>query len=394
MGSWFSSGVRRSLVMAAMVVVAVGVSASARQRPTASLASAANEFLVSLGPDLRQKAVFPIDSAELTRWHYVPHSQFPRNGVSLKEMTPAQRERAHALLRASLSQRGYDTATAIIALESILRELESRTAVPAAASIGTGVPALDMAPQNPAAPAAPAGQGRGGRGGGRGGNPVVRDPELYFFSVFGDPTSKGAWGWRVDGHHVSLHFAIENGTMRMTNAPMFFGANPHVVADGPQAGLRVLGTHEDAARALLESLDERQRGIAILAPAAQGDIVTGTRAKIDPLTPSGLRAADMTTPQRQRLMELITVYASQMKEDEAAEELAEIQKAGLENVAFAWAGPTVRGARYYYRVQGPTFLIEHNNTQSNGNHVHSVWREFNGDFGRDILGEHLAAHKH
>lgn len=384
-----SSGMRHVLVLVGLVAVAFGTSASERQRPTTAVASAAVEFLASLAPEQRQKAVFPLDSSELTRWHYVPHSQFPRNGVPLKEMTSAQRQRAHALLSASLSQQGYGTATAIMDLEIVLRELEGRVAAPAAALVGRGIPALATSPAvQDQAP--PTGRGRGGRGG----NPVVRDPDLYFFAVFGDPSSASAWAWRVNGHHLSLHFAVENGTMKMTSAPLFLGANPHVVRDGPKAGLRVLGTQEDAARALLDSLDAAQRTTAILAAAAQGDIVTGTRVKIDPLTPSGLRAADMTAAQRQLLMHVIEAFTSKMQADEAAEELADIRSAGIEHVAFAWAGPTEPGARYYYRVQGPTFLLEHNNTQSNGNHVHSVWREFNGDFGRDLLGDHLAAHKH
>ena len=156
----------------------------------------------------------------------------------------------------------------------------------------------------------------------------------------------------------------------------------------------MLGAEEDAARALLESLDPAQRTDAIIPGAAPGDIVTGTKLKLDPLTPAGLAASRMTPSQRTLLTQLIEVYTSLMAADVAADRMAKIRAAGTDAVAFAWAGDTTRGQRHYYRVQGPTFLIEYDNTQNNGNHVHSVWRDFNGDFGRDALREHLAAVSH
>ena len=131
-----------------------------------------------------------------------------------------------------------------------------------------------------------------------------------------------------------------------------------------------------------------------LLATAPTDIVTMTEIKVDPLNPAGLAASAMKPAQRDLLMKVIEAYSATMLPEVAADRMSRIRAAGLEKIAFAWAGPTEKGLRYYYRVQGPTFLIEHDNTQNNGNHIHSVWRDFNGDFGRDLLTEHLIGYKH
>jgi Protein of unknown function (DUF3500) len=337
-----------------IVALAGGVVSSQRAASAAAMATAATRFLEGLSPELRQKATFAYESDERMRWHFIPTNQFPRNGVPIKEMTEPQRELARNLLRAALSQKGMLTATSIMELEIVLKGIESA-------------------------------------GGGRGG--MNRDPELYFFSVFGTPAPNGIWGWRVEGHHMSLHFSIANNTA-VASSPVFFGANPHEIRQGPQTGHRVLAAEEDTGRALVVALDEKQRAAAIFNPVAPGDIVTMTTLKVDPLTPPGLAASAMSAKQRELLMQIIDVYASKMAEDTAATRLAKIKQAGLEKISFAWAGEVEKGKKHYYRVQGPTFLIEYDNTQNDGNHVHSVWRDFNGDFGRDLLREHLRAYPH
>jgi len=348
---------RRIVVLGILVVAALTAGVWAQQRAAAAMAAAANGWLGSLTPEQRSSAVFALDSEELTRWHYVPTSTFPRKGVMLKDMSETQRQRAQELLKVSVSQTGYGTATAIIEHETILGAIEAAA--------------------------------RRGRAGG-----IARDPEMYFFTVFGDPTAKGRWGWRVEGHHLSLHFSIDAGKMTVSSTPLFLGLNPAEVREGPQTGLRILGAQEDTARALLGALDDAGRATAIIAATAATDIVTLTAIKVDPLNPSGLAASAMTRPQRDLLMKVIEVYSTNMLPEVAADRLAKIRSAGVEKLAFAWAGPIEKGQRYYYRVQGPTFLIEHNNTQNNGNHIHSVWRDFNGDFGRDLLGEHLSGSRH
>ena len=324
-----------------------GVLVSA-QRATAAMAGAAGRFLAALSPEQRAQAVFAFESDERFRWHFVPG--FPRKGLPIKSMTEPQRKLAHDLLRTGLSQNGYLTYTAIIQLETILRVIEN-------------------------------------------GDGPVRDPELYLFSVFGTPSATGTWGWRVEGHHVSLHFTVVNGTV-VASAPSFAGANPAEVRDGAQKGQRTLAAQEDTARALVMALDPSQRSTAVFSTNAPRDIVTGNMGRIEPLAPAGIKASALTAPQREQLMRVIETYASLMADDVAAERMARIQQAGTGNITFGWAGGLARGDRHYYRVQGPTFLIEFDNTQGNGNHVHSVWRDFNGDFGRDLLREHLRASAH
>jgi hypothetical protein len=320
----------------------------ATDRAAAAMTTAATKFLEGLTPELRQKAGLPLESEDRTRWHYVPTTQFPRQGAPIKEMNESQRKLAHDLLKAGLSERGYTTATAIMQLDAVLKELEIA----------------------------------GGRGG------LSRDPEMYFFTVFGTPASKAAWGWRVEGHHVSLHFTIGGGSI-VVAAPSFFGSNPAEIREGPRKGFRALALEQDAGRALVMALDESQRTAATINAVAPNDIVTTTAVKVDPLSPVGVSASAMTPKQRELLMQVIEAYTSHMAADTAAERLNQLRKAGVEKIAFAWAGPIEPGKQHYYRVQGPTFLIEFDNTQNNGNHIHSVWRDFSGDFGRDLLREHV-----
>ena len=182
----------------------------------------------------------------------------------------------------------------------------------------------------------------------------------------------------------------------MESTPSFFGANPAEVPNGPKQGLRILAAEEDAGRALLNALDDGQRTTAVIAGVAPNEIVTNNNVAIDPLSPVGLPASQMTPKQRELLMQLIEVYTSRMSADIGAERLARLRKAGIEKIAFAWAGVTEPGPgrKHYYRVQGPTFLVEFDNTQNDANHIHTVWREFNGDFGRDLLREHVTGTPH
>ena len=322
----------------------------AAERSASAMAMAADRFLASLTPEQRAQAAFEFQSDEREKWHFIPTEMFPRNGLTIKAMTDAQRARAHDLLSAGLSQRGYLTTTTIMDLEAVLGAIE-----------------------------------RGGR--------MDRDPETYFFSVFGAPSPDGAWGWRVEGHHLSLHFTVVDGTA-VASSPYFFGSNPAQVRSGPKAGLRVLGAREDAARALVTALDRSQRAAAIIDEVAPDDILTGAELAVDPLSPIGVKAAALNPSQRDLLMRVIDAYTSVMADDIAAERMAGVREAGIDEVGFVWAGSTDRGERHYYRVQGPTFLIEYDNTQGDGNHVHSVWRDFTGDFGRDLLREHLQAAAH
>jgi hypothetical protein len=327
-----------------LVLLAAGVVVSA-QRASSAMTGAATRFLASLTAEQRKQATYPFEADERLRWNFIPDESFPRNGLPYKAMNEAQRKAALELLQSGLSARGYQTYTSIMQLENILRAIE-------------------------------------------GGVRMARDPDAYRFTVFGTPDSKSTWGWRVEGHHVSLHFNVINGTA-IASTPSFAGSNPAEVRDGAEKGKRVLGQLEDTGRALVTALDATQRMTAIINATAPNEILTNNRLDIDPLSPDGLKAKQMTPAQHALLMQVIDAYAGLMTADLAADRLAKIKSAGIDNVAFVWAGPIERGQKHYYRVQGPTFLVEFDNTQNDGNHVHSIWRDFKGDFGRDLLREHV-----
>ena len=358
MADWFSP---RLCVAAAIVAVFALATLTGADRSSSAMAAAATKFLASLTSEQRKQATFDFSSDERLHWHFIPTETFPRKGLTIKEMNESQRGLAHDLIKAGLSQRGYLTATSIMDLEKVLGARE------AAQRAGAAQP-----PRNA---------------------PLVRDPERYFFSVFGAPSTRDTWGWRVEGHHVSLHFTVVNGTL-VAGAPTFFGSNPAEVREGPKKGLRILGAEEDAARALLESLDQPQRARAIIETTAPSDMVTMANVDIKPLSPLGITAEALKPNQRELLTKLIDVYVGFMAPDIAADRTAKLKKAGIDKIGFAWAGEVERGRKHYYRVQGPTFLIEYDNTQNDGNHIHSVWRDFDGDFGRDLLREHLKSTPH
>jgi len=347
------------LAAAALAVLAVG-STIAADRSSSAMASAATKFLDSLTPEQRQEATFAFNADERLRWHFIPTEMYPRKGLLVKQMTEPQRKLAHDLLKAGLSQRGYMTASQIMDLETVLDGIEAAQRT------------RETSPR---------------------GQPLARDPEKYFFSIFGTPSTHDTWGWRVEGHHVSLHFNVVNGSL-VAAAPTFFGSNPAEVREGPKKGLRILGAEEDGARALLESLDASEREKAIFKKDAPGDIITMANVKIDPLAPEGIPMSALNANQRALLTKLIEVYTGYMAADIAADRVARLKKAGEDKIVFAWAGPMERGKKHYYRVQGPTFLIEYDNTQNDANHIHSVWRDFSGDFGQDLLRDHVKSVAH
>ena len=306
----------------------------------AEMQEAAAAFLDSLSAELKEKATFPMDDeGERVNWHFVPRE---REGVSLKELNEEQKGKLTALLAAGLSARGHTKVDHIMDLESVLFLLEGE---------------------------------------------AHRDPDLYFTTLFGRPTSDGTWGWRFEGHHLSLNFTIVKGRF-LAEAPHFWGANPAKVPVGPTQGWRTLKEEEDVARQLLLSLNEKQQNKAIIAAKAPRDIYTGAKEKVSPLPSEGVAASELTEDQREALNRLIDVYIGNMPADLASKRWNQLREAGLENVIFAWAGSMEPGGAHYYRVQGPTFLIEYDNIQNNANHIHAVWRDFDGDFGRDLLREH------
>jgi hypothetical protein len=218
-----------------------------------------------------------------------------------------------------------------------------------------------------------------------------RDPEMYFFTIFGDPNA-ARWGWRYEGHHMAQNWTVSAGKAVATS-PAFFGANPAEVMDGPMKGTRALQTEHDQSWALLKMLSDAELKLALAPGAAPSEIITGNTRKAAALDPIGITYAQMSPAVQKAFIALIAMHASAQQQALAEARMARIRAAGLDTVRFAWIGATTAapGAAHYYRIQGPTFLIEYDNTQNNANHQHIVWRDFNGDFGTDLLGEHYAA---
>lgn len=325
-----------------LAILAFVQAASAHDEdPATMMSEAAKEFVATLTQEQAAEASFELKDEERLNWHFIPRE---RKGLTMKKMRDDQREMGFLLVKSALSHSGFKKTLTIMSLERVLHELEN--------------------------------------------NSPRRDPGNYFISIFGEPGAD-VWGWRFEGHHLSMNYTIVNG--EVSGTPTFFGANPGEVKEGPRKGLRVLGTVEDLGRSLAKSLTDKQKISAIvLENVAPQDILTSAEKKIDPLKPDGLPHSSMSDEQKVMLMALINEYVQTHRWTLARKDMEKINNAGIDKVCFAWAGSMEPGEPHYYRVQGPTFLLEYDNVQNGANHPHAVWRDFDGDFGRDLLREHHA----
>lgn len=318
--------------------------------PAPAMAKAAAAFLATLSPAKREMAHLPFHSEERLNWHFVPRM---RQGLPLKQMSPEERQAALALLKASLSATGLTKVETIRNLEDVLRAIE---------------------------------------------NEPRRDAELYYFTVFGEASEKGAWGWRYEGHHTSLNWTLVEGRVA-GSSPQFMGANPADVNVGPRKGTRALAAEEDLARELVTSLSADQAQLAVVSasapfgPGAPLGIVTGKSREAAMQENNGIAYGKLNNMQQGLLLSLIQEYATTQPPAVAQARLARV-KAELPNVKFAWMGGRDKGQGHYYRIQGDSFLIEYDNTQGNANHIHSVWRQFKGDWAKDVLAEHYRTAPH
>lgn len=343
----------------------------AHMQAAGAMADAAATFVASLTPAQTTKAVLRFDGPERIDWHFIPRE---RKGVAISALSERQRTLAMNLVK-TLGSTGASKVETIMILDDVLRALE---------------------------PSKPRVEGPDGRM-----YEVERGSDLYSFTVYGEPSGRAPWGWSVEGHHVSVNITVVRGTVSST--PLFLGSAPAEVHEGPRKGLRPLAAEEDAGRRLLESLDDGQRARAVVSPTTHGDIVTFNNRRADPLNAPrvgvwsvGLPAGKMTALQKNLLKHLIDVYLANMPPETAARRAGQLYGPDFERTSFAWTGSTVRGERYYFRVQGPTFLIEHDGSQypsptyldGPSNHIHSVWRDFDGDFGLDLLAQHYRSSAH
>ena len=311
-----------------------------------AMTEAAQKFVASLDANQAAKVMMKFDDPARLDWHNIPKPE--RKGLQFKDMNAEQRKLCLALVETALSETGYEKGLKIMSLEANLKEGEKGVAT------------------------AP-----------------LRDPERYFLTIFGKPETGGTWGWSFEGHHLSLNLVIRDGQV-ISDTPSFMGANPATVRifvpGGPEVGTRTLGQEEQLAFDLVNSLDDAQRAKAIIAEKAPDDYRNAGKPEPPHSAPEGLAAADMTEAQKKTLWSLLEAYNGNLAEELTAARLAQVKAGGLDRVYFAWAGSTKPGVGHYYRVQGPTFLLELVNIQSDpagnpANHIHSVWRSLPNDFG-------------
>jgi hypothetical protein len=327
-----------------MLAFSVAMPAQAQQARialTQQMVDTTVTFLEALTPAQQDLATYSFSDEERLNWHFIPRD---RNGISFNSLTSMQREPAMAVLRTFLSAKGFDKVEQIRGLEAVLAEIEVN-----------------------------------GR--------FVRDPEAYFLTVFGEPSMNDTWALRFEGHHIALNWTFVEG-MGIASSPQFFGTNPAEVRQGDKEGLRVLAAEEDMARELVTSLTARQLEDAIVDVEIPRDIYTAAEKEISPLDNQGIAYNTMSPSQQRLLMRLVEEIAGTQPDAIAAERMEEVRNNNTDQIRFVWIGPTGRGEPHYFRIQGAGFLIEYDNTQNNANHVHLVWRDFDGDFGRDLIRLH------
>ncbi len=318
---------------------------------------AATRLFDSLSAMQKAVAVTPFEGEHRFHWHYFPDSMVEaayghaRMGVSYKYLSEEQDKLAEDLLRSGLSAQGIAKAKGVMKLEELLRILENDAS-------------------------------------------GHRDREAYYFSIFGKPSAASAWGWRFEGHHLSLNFTVKNGKL-VSASPAFFGANPHTVLEGPDKGMQVLAREDEIARQLVASLNAKQRDQAVLQEVAYPDILTfvDRRARLEN-EPRGLPASELGFSSFGLLRSLVAEYAGNGSAAIKDRRMKSFDSTSREKILFAWTGSTKPDKGVYYRVQTPEFLIEYDNTQNQGNHSHSVWRDWEGDFGLDVLAAHHRSIEH
>ncbi len=306
------------------------------------------DFINTLSKTQKAKAVLSFDDARKTHWHYLPHSMFPREGIAIKELEFPQKVLLAKLLESFLSKAGYETTLHIIDLENVLAELS--------------------------------------------GDAVYRDAEKYYITFYGNPEKDVLWAWSFEGHHISLNFTVSNG--QVTLAPRFFGANPAIISHGERKGERSFKSEEDLALQVINGMTTEQRTVAIFRNTAYPDVVTGNSSEVSPMAAVGIKFDDLDEQQQKALLQLIEQHLSYRLPERTASIMQQLKENETQDLYFGWAGATALDKPHYYRIQGKSFVIELDNTQNNANHIHIVWRDFKGDFGRDIIKAHYKTSNH
>ncbi|TWT75130.1 DUF3500 domain-containing protein [Allorhodopirellula solitaria] len=355
----------KPITLFAHAIVLLGVSVSSgqdkesqHQAPVAEIRQAAVAFLQSLRPELREQAMFAMDDKERRAWSNLPATSFKREGVSFKEMSSEQRSFAHQLLQSTLSSQGYLKTTGIMHVDELLKSM-----------------AEERRPNR---------------------TPMFGH-DLYWIGIFGDPEKDDSWGWQLDGHHLALNITVVGDEVSVR--PQFMGSDPARLPEGTYAGWKVQGAEDEKGKQFYALLDEDQRAKATIAEVAPRDVITGPTRGDQLKQPTGLPASELNDTQRRMLVSLIEEYAHNYEHDIAHIQMERILESGLDKIHFAWAG-TSEGKPYYYRIHGPTVIIEFDNHfppgRSSGpvNHIHTVFREPGNDYGEDLLRKHLMESPH
>lgn len=331
----------RKFVLITAVMCATAALLFGQPQPTVKtgpgMVAAASAFLAAITPEQARQAKFSYDDPERLNWHFIPRE---RKGLPLRALEGAPLQAALKLIHSGLSEAGYDQTLNVMSLEEVLYLIEP---------------------------------------GDRSERRERRNPTKYYISIFGQPSDVGLWGWRVEGHHLCLNFSVKDGVV-IASTPEFFGANPGTIDAGKNRQIRVLGPEEDIARQILKLCNPEQQKLCWISKEAPGEVPGPNVPQAVVSDPVGLSFSQMSDDQKKLLHELLGEYLKNLPADVEAERRSALNVAGLDKIKFAWYGQPDLSQPHHYRVQGPTFVIEYNNTQNNANHVHSMWRNLQGDF--------------
>lgn len=311
--------------------------------PGIAMAAAAAKLQAALPAEQQKKLSYEFNDPERLNWHFIPKE---RNGIVLRDIDGPARAAAEELVKAGLSAAGYAKTLQLRSLEEVLYLFE---------------------------------------GGEEAYRRERRHPHKYHVTLFGAPAPKGTWGWRFEGHHLSLNFVIRDGVV-VSSTPEMIGANPALIDAGPGRQLRILSSREDLARSILQACTEQQKKQMWISDKAPDDIRGAAlpQAPVDEAV--GLRFADMSPDQQKLFRQLLGEYLAAMPAQVVRDRMQAIEKSGMDDIRMGWWGEAEPNRRHHYVIQGRTFIIEYNNTQNDANHIHCIWRNLEGDFGLPAKG--------